>query len=143
MREDGSLVSLDADRLLKRLITIVDWYKVTSTGLVSAKLDARLLRLMLTDDEMVVPRLDRVVRAPVFSAEGRLVQSPGYDPATGIYLTATDGLEVPPVPAVPTDADVERAVDLISEMIVNFRSRPRPTGRPSSRCCSCRSHGTS
>jgi hypothetical protein len=60
-----------------------------------------------------VPPLRGVVAAPAFDAAGRLVAAPGYDPPSGLWLAPAPGLDVPPVPAEPTDADVAAARGLI------------------------------
>lgn len=54
-----------------------------------------------------VPPLRGVIGAPVLRRDGTLLQTPGYDPATGLYLAARVAL--PPVPGKPTPDQVAAA----------------------------------
>jgi hypothetical protein len=51
--------------------------------------------------------LHGIVGAPVLRPDGTLLQEPGYDPATGLYLASKIPLD--PVPAQPTRKQVETA----------------------------------
>ncbi len=48
-----------------------------------------------------------IIGAPVLRRDGTLLQAPGYDPATGLYLAAR--VTLPEVPDQPTDDQVARA----------------------------------
>ncbi|GII03108.1 hypothetical protein [Planobispora takensis] len=52
-----------------------------------------------------------VIGAPVLRRDGTLLQHPGYDPATGLYLAAKVAL--PPVPERPTPEQVHAARDFL------------------------------
>ncbi|GGK32540.1 hypothetical protein GCM10010124_26660 [Pilimelia terevasa] len=54
-----------------------------------------------------VPALRGVIGAPVLRRDGTLLQKPGYDPATGLYLAAKVAL--PEVPSKPTAEQVAEA----------------------------------
>jgi hypothetical protein len=54
-----------------------------------------------------IPPLRGVIGAPVLRRDGTLLQKPGYDPGTGLYLAAKVAL--PPVPDRPTGAQVAKA----------------------------------
>lgn len=54
-----------------------------------------------------LPVLRGVIGAPVLRRDGTLLQQPGYDPATGLYLAARVAL--PPVPDKPTPEQVAKA----------------------------------
>ncbi|MEU8383977.1 hypothetical protein, partial [Streptosporangium sp. NPDC048865] len=58
-----------------------------------------------------VPTLRGVIGAPVLRRDGTLLQRPGYDPATGLYLAAKVAL--PPVPERPTAEQVHTARDFL------------------------------
>jgi hypothetical protein len=67
-----------------------------------------------------LPRLERVVRMPVFTQDGRLLTSPGYDAASGLYLAPPTGLTLPPIPSAPSGAEIAAArealcVDLLGD----------------------------
>lgn len=52
-----------------------------------------------------------VIGAPVLRRDGTLLQRPGYDPATGLYLASKVAL--PPVPDQPTPEQVNQARDFV------------------------------
>ncbi|MGI5524464.1 hypothetical protein ACQEUX_26480 [Micromonospora sp. CA-259024] len=54
-----------------------------------------------------VPPLRGIIGAPVLRRDGTLLQQPGYDPATGLYLASKVAL--PPVPDEPTAEQVTEA----------------------------------
>ncbi|MEO3781653.1 hypothetical protein ABGB16_33775, partial [Micromonospora sp. B11E3] len=54
-----------------------------------------------------VPPLRGIIGAPVLRRDGTLLQQPGYDPATGLYLASKVAL--PPVPDEPTPEQVAEA----------------------------------
>ncbi|MBB5872008.1 hypothetical protein F4553_005387 [Allocatelliglobosispora scoriae] len=54
-----------------------------------------------------VPALRGVIGAPVLRRDGTLLQRPGYDPATGLYLAAK--VDLPEVPERPTAEQVAEA----------------------------------
>lgn len=58
-----------------------------------------------------LPVLRGVIGAPVLRRDGTLLQMPGYDPATGLYLAAKVAL--PPVPDQPTPEQVHTARDFL------------------------------
>ncbi len=67
------------------------------------------------------PRLRAVAESPFFTQDGRLVVTPGYHAEAGVFLHLPEGLAVPPVPAVPSSQDLEKAKQLIlSELLVDF-----------------------
>lgn len=54
-----------------------------------------------------VPPLLGIIGAPVLRRDGTLLQTPGYDPATGLYLASR--VDLPPVPEHPTAEQVAEA----------------------------------
>jgi hypothetical protein len=54
-----------------------------------------------------LPTLRRIISTPMLRADGTLLQLPGYDPATGYFLTSTRHLH--PVPDKPTAGQVDEA----------------------------------
>jgi hypothetical protein len=67
-----------------------------------------------------LPRLERIVRMPVFTQDGRLLTAPGYDAASGLYLAPPAGLTLPPIPSAPSGTEIAAArealcVDLLGD----------------------------
>jgi hypothetical protein len=60
-----------------------------------------------------LPVLHRIISTPVLRPDGTLLQSPGYDPATGFYLTTNTHL--PPVPERPSGEQVVAAREFLFE----------------------------
>jgi hypothetical protein len=68
-----------------------------------------------------LPVLRRIVRAPVFTADGQLLTTPGFDAASGIYFAPPADLSVPAIPEQPTAEDIYTAVGmLVDELFVDF-----------------------
>lgn len=61
-----------------------------------------------------------VTHTPVIRPDGSLLDRPGYDDLTGVLYLPVPGLSVPPVPDQPTARQVDRASELIMEMLVDF-----------------------
>ena len=77
-----------------------------------AKPPADVARVLLAGDARALPRLDRMVMAPIVSKTGRVVDREGYDPETRTYRIgklSTGGA----IPARPTDTEVAQARDLL------------------------------
>ncbi len=65
-----------------------------------------------------LPTLEGLVEGPVLRADGSVLQSAGYDPASGLVLSPS--IEFAPVPASPTTGDVEDALILLREAVCDF-----------------------
>lgn len=68
--------------------------------------------------DLKVPRLERVVTVPVFAADGTLLLTRGYNAAGEMYV-APRGTFLP-VPLVPTDDDVDHALDMFLDTTRDF-----------------------
>ncbi|MGL4174316.1 MAG: hypothetical protein ACRCTR_09675 [Actinomycetota bacterium] len=66
-----------------------------------------------------LPVLSRVISTPVLRPDGTLLQTPGYDPATGFYLAGR--VQLDPVPDRPTPAMVAAAREfLLGRFLADF-----------------------
>jgi hypothetical protein len=63
-----------------------------------------------------LPTLAGIVGAPVLRPDGTLLQTPGYDPATGLYLASKVPLD--PVPDRPTPGQVTAAREFLLEVFL-------------------------
>jgi hypothetical protein len=80
-------------------------------------------RIVDLPDPTLRPQLRRlagVTHTPVARADGSILDTPGYDPATRLYYLPDPGLVVPAVPARPTVEQVKAAVGLLDEMTDGF-----------------------
>jgi hypothetical protein len=69
--------------------------------------DSTLARVLAGSSWPGLPPLRGMIGTPVLRPDGSLLQRPGYDEATGLYLAAT--VHLPPVPDRPTPAQVAQA----------------------------------
>jgi hypothetical protein len=70
--------------------------------------------------EWQFPPLQGIVEVPVLRPDGTILDTEGYDAATGLYYAPDPDLHVPTVPNMPTRRDVETAASMISSIIVDF-----------------------
>jgi putative DNA primase/helicase len=66
-----------------------------------------------------LPVLTGIVNCPSISADGQLLDQPGYDPRTGILFDPL-GVTFPRVPDFPTKQDAERALKRILGLLATF-----------------------
>jgi putative DNA primase/helicase len=69
--------------------------------------------------EWPFPLLEGIVASPTLRPDGSLLEVPGYDPQTGLYLD-TNGTAFPPVPARPTLDDARTAIGHLQEPVIDF-----------------------
>jgi putative DNA primase/helicase len=65
------------------------------------------------------PYLEGIICAPTLRPDGVLLQTPGYDTATGLFLDF-NGMQFPPIPEAPTRADAIRALTQLAEPFAEF-----------------------
>ncbi len=118
--EDGRVVMrpLTPDRLRHELGRVADWFKNTKNGVVPADVPLRVVQDMLAHPNPPLPVLERIVHAPFFAADGRLVVTAGYDAESRTFLLLEDGLIIPPVPDAPSAEDVQKARSLILDNLL-------------------------
>lgn len=68
-----------------------------------------------------LPQLAMVAHAPAILEDGSLLQSNGYNRPSGIYLGLDTGLQVPPLPADPTEDDARRASLGLQDILSEYR----------------------
>ena len=68
-----------------------------------------------------LPIITRITECPVFAPDGTLQITSGYHAASQTFCALQDGLTIEPIPARPTESDLERAKELIlGELLVDF-----------------------
>jgi Bifunctional DNA primase/polymerase, N-terminal len=75
---------------------------------------------LLAVPRSTLPRLQRLVRVPVFTASGGLLTEPGYDPASRLYFAPPASLALPEIAERPTADDIAAALALLSELLQDF-----------------------
>ena len=103
------------------LVRQADWVAQRGKQVVDAKPPSELARDLLVLPEPRLPALEGIVSAPVFLRWGRLLATPGYDAESRLWYEPSRDLQLPAIPPVPTEADVEGAVQLLTEdLLVDF-----------------------
>lgn len=105
----------------------IDWYmeKPSSRNKnaplveVPAKPPFDIVQMVLGNPSSDVPRLRGITNTPYFTKTGRLVERPGYDKESGFFLQPTTN--VPAVPLIPTDSEIELAKNTINQIIQDFQ----------------------
>jgi hypothetical protein len=64
---------------------------------------------LLAVPRATLPRLQRLVRMPVFTRDGRLLMMPGFDAASGLYLSPLAGPTLASIPPSPSKAEIAAA----------------------------------
>jgi hypothetical protein len=81
-----------------------------------------VVRDLLAHADKPLLRVSQIVSAPTFTAQGELIQAPGFHEASGLYYAPPSGFELPePVPPRPLEEDVERALRWwLGELLADF-----------------------
>ena len=97
MTDRGELEGLTAHSLVDEMSRSARFLKVDKEGQPYEVQPPTTLARVLLDRDLKdygnIPRVEYVVDAPVVTASGELVTSPGYDPDTGIWYRPAPGLE--------------------------------------------------
>ena len=80
---------------------------------------AVVLETLAARTEWRFPYLEGVIAAPTLRPDGVLLQTPGYDQETGLYLDLNSG-PFPPIPETPTRNDAIRALNHLYEPFSDF-----------------------
>ena len=103
---------LKVDGVRHLMSHVADWMRETNQGLKSTNPPVVVAKDLLVREWDELPALTGIITAPTLRPDGTLLDQPGYDPATGLYLDP-DGLLIPALPEHPTDDDVAAARDLL------------------------------
>jgi hypothetical protein len=77
-----------------------------------------------------VPILRAVVETPTIRPDGTILQTDGYDPASGLLVNLR-GVSFPPIPDEPTENDAREALAKLKDIISEFPFEERENGSPS------------
>jgi putative DNA primase/helicase len=78
------------------------------------------LKTLLVTPEPPVPGLTRIVHAPGFTPDGEIYDQPGYHAGARVYYAPADGFAMPPVPRMPSPAEIQAATALVLEPLLDF-----------------------
>jgi len=84
-------------------------------------------RTLLSRGEWSFPVLRRVITSPTLTADGRILDTPGYDEASGLLLDFPSGM-FPPIPRFPSKEDASLALDRLAHPLRGFPFVPDDGG---------------
>jgi hypothetical protein len=116
------LIELTPSRLLHELVPLARYYSKGRDNTKRYTHPAKVqIEDMLATANPELPILTRITECPTFAPDGSLQTAPGYHAANQTYYAPPSGLEIPPVPASPTAADVAEAKRLVlDELLADF-----------------------
>lgn len=79
-----------------------------------------VVRDVMTVGDWPFAPLDGVIEAPSIRPDGSILNQPGYDPATRLFLVMSPGLELPNIPDAPGREEVDAALELLSEIFIDM-----------------------
>jgi putative DNA primase/helicase len=74
--------------------------------------------LLARERKWAFPEVAGVIATPTLRPDGSLLDKPGYDPETQLYLWP--GATLPPIPAAPTKDEAIRALAVLKELFAEF-----------------------
>ena len=120
-REAGSTVleRVRSPWLIEQMSRTLRWYTRVGDRLVLADPKAIYGRTLLDRGEWRFPVLRAVRTAPTLDRDGRIIEQPGFDSASGLLLNFDAGT-FPPVPVAPTRDDAEVALTRLLRPLRGF-----------------------
>ena len=90
----------------------------------------RILRGLLERGQWTFPRVTGVINVPTLRPDGSILDSPGYDPDTGLWLQPDERIILPPIPTNPSLEEATAALDVLRDTVdgVSIRSAVGPRG---------------
>ena len=90
-----------------------DWVTINPPGEVMNALLAR-------DGKWRLHPIAGVITTPTIRSDGSILDRPGYDPETRLYLSLDPGFRMPAIPAHPGRDEAVKALRLLEELLVDF-----------------------
>lgn len=121
--DDGRLVlrPLNPDRLRYELARAASWRKGHKPNARAALPPGHVVRDLLAHPDPPLLPITRLVGAPVFAPDGRLLQTPGYHREAQVFYAPAPGLLVPDVGEAPPAEEIARArAFLLGELLGDF-----------------------
>jgi hypothetical protein len=128
---DGTVYLVKSEWLVNYLSDLINFLKfdARSNEWRSVNCPTDIARtVMAMNGEWRFRPLDGVIRTPTITRDGRVIDSPGYDAQTRLYIHTADDFKMHPTPKTPT---VEDAAQAVQELWRPFKDFPfaSPTDR--------------
>ena len=113
--DDGtmSIAPLTPDVLCSIAAENIYFFERKDTGNVRVYPSMKVNKNILAQTDKPFPQIDCVATAPFVTRTGRLAVSNGYYPESNMYLMLKEGEENLQVPDIPTESQIEEAVQLL------------------------------
>ena len=122
VRRDAGTTALRAVRepwLIEQMSRTLKWYQRRADALVPADPKSVYARTLLNRGEWRFAVLRAVLTAPTLDRDGRIIEQPGFDSASGLLLNFDAGT-FPPVPVAPTRDDANAALATLLRPLRDF-----------------------
>lgn len=120
-KKDGPVLDFMSEAALRNTLDkVAYWYRYDKDNNKRPAFPvSECVKGMLAEADPPVPRLSRIVQAPVFGVDGTLLTSPGYHEKAETWYHKT--CDIPDVPEKPSRNDIEKAKDLLlNDLLVDF-----------------------
>lgn len=119
--DDGAKIirALTEKSLRNILAKVADWFVTKKKNIFPELPPKHVAENILADPAPPFSVLTRVVRSPIFAADGTLRTAAGYDAASKTFYDPGDGFDVA-VPLKPADEDVKFARATIDDLLFDF-----------------------
>lgn len=115
------LESVNESMLIGRLARVADFYQIDDKGRTkNSDPPARVAKDIIAKGLWPLPPIIGIVEAPILRPNGSIMLEPGYDRQTSMYYFPAPGFRMEPVPDQPTIEQVQRAKELLLEVIQDF-----------------------
>lgn len=121
--EDSRPVSVPVkvDRMRHAMADSIPWIRTQKSGVrVSTAPPRDIVENVLATPELPLPGLRGIVTAPFFTVAGELAIESGYIANARLYLSLDERVEIPSVSEDPTQRQVDDAVSVLQDIIVDF-----------------------
>ncbi len=111
--------AVDHWALLECMATSAEWWQQGKKGTQVAVLPPTVVaHAYIARREWALPVLADIIETPTLRADGSILSTPGYDPATGLLLMPC--APIAPVPSSPTRDDARSALRYIDNLLIDF-----------------------
>jgi hypothetical protein len=114
------LIAVREPWLLEQMGNVLRWCRFTKSGdRTAADPQSIYARTLLSRGEWRFPVLRGIVSAPTLALDGRIIESSGFDAASGLLLDFVPGT-FPPVPPMASQSDAGNALDRLASPLRAF-----------------------
>ena len=114
-------VPVKVDRMRYAMADSILWIRTQKSGVrVSTAPPRDVVENVLATPELPLPGLRGIMAAPFFTSAGDLAIESGYVVGARLYLSLDKRVEIPPVSDNPTQRQIDDAVGVLQDIIVDF-----------------------